>query len=649
MLTNQIHYPLLGQLLHGRYQIIQVLSSGAFGQTYIAQDIAQPHKPNCVVKHHRLLYDYPNLLKTSKRILVSEAQMLEKLGSHEQIPQLLACFEENQWLCLVQELIEGQTLSHILPIKREQDRVWQQEEVVDFLQDLLTVLQFVHSQEIIHCDLKPNNIIKRSQDGKYILIDFGSAQHLRQYLHGTLPTSPSTSTIPTLGYLAPEQLAGTTSPSSDIYALGMMAIQALTGLEPSQLPQNWETGAIDWQKLLQDQAFAGDISEELITIIMKMTESDPEVRYQSTTEVMQALKEELTTQSEAIAVLAEIQQSLAQQQVEANNAISTQNVNTATVEKLEVSKSPSEIDKLTSSELMDYGVELIESAFSHISRLPMLMKGMGLGMAVTNLIAISFGVYSLVSTMAAVPELDNLRYASQMYHQGNLFEALSIAESISDESPLYEESRTALRVWQQQWEQAETQFATTQQAFRQQQWFDVLEQGKKVPKIEYWQDQVAPMLEKAHYETEVVAEQSLKKAFQAARKREFNLALYHLEQIHPRTKIGRTIKPKLAEYQQKKEVRATYLLQQAYNLAEKRQFKQAIVYLERIPSQTKAGEVVPQKIAEYQEKQKIRAAYEENLRLTVQNQVVEGEQLNPGDQLREIPLEPQLFAPVNWY
>ncbi|MHC5828687.1 MAG: protein kinase domain-containing protein, partial [Nostoc sp.] len=99
--------------------------------------------------------------------------------------------------------------------------------------DVLGILEFVHSQGVIHCDIKPENLIRRNSDGKLILIDFGSIQSINFEICAELPIYkiPVTS----LGYIPSEQFIGQTQPNSDIYALGMIAIQALTGLEPLQL------------------------------------------------------------------------------------------------------------------------------------------------------------------------------------------------------------------------------------------------------------------------------------------------------------------------------------------------------------------------------------------------------------------------------
>jgi len=95
-LSTSVSHPMLGKLLDGRYQIIDSLGRGGFGQTYIAQDTRRPGNPTCVVKHLKPASSDSECLQIARRLFCSEAEILEKLGYHDQIPRLLAYFEENQ-------------------------------------------------------------------------------------------------------------------------------------------------------------------------------------------------------------------------------------------------------------------------------------------------------------------------------------------------------------------------------------------------------------------------------------------------------------------------------------------------------------------------------------------------------------------------
>jgi serine/threonine protein kinase len=89
-----------GQILSDRYQILHVLGAGGMGQTYVAEDTQRPGNPKCVVKQLKPISNDPNFLATASRLFAVEAETLEKLGKHDQIPQLFAHFErDGEVLC----------------------------------------------------------------------------------------------------------------------------------------------------------------------------------------------------------------------------------------------------------------------------------------------------------------------------------------------------------------------------------------------------------------------------------------------------------------------------------------------------------------------------------------------------------------------
>ncbi|MEH2306847.1 MAG: protein kinase [Nostoc sp.] len=96
-----------GQTIGGRYQILTQLAQGGFGTTFLAQDMQRSGNPQCVVKYFKPLSTDAYTLREAKRLFNQEALTLETLGKHDQIPQLLAHFEENQEFYLVQEFIPG--------------------------------------------------------------------------------------------------------------------------------------------------------------------------------------------------------------------------------------------------------------------------------------------------------------------------------------------------------------------------------------------------------------------------------------------------------------------------------------------------------------------------------------------------------------
>ncbi len=271
---------MLGKLLDGRYQVLQILGGGGFGQTYIAQDTHRPGFPKCVVKHLKPVTRSPEFLKTARRLFTSEAETLEQLGYHDQIPRLLAYFEDNQEFFLVQEFIEGHTLkAELFPNQR-----WTEDQVIQLLQQVLGILEFIHSHNVIHRDIKPDNIIRRQQDGKLVLIDFGAVKQVQTQLLTIAGHTGATIIIGTPGYMSTEQGQGKPRPNSDIYSLGIIAIQSLTGLHPINFEEDPDTGEISWQH-------QANVSSELASVLSKMVLHHFKQRYQSAAEVLHVLKD----------------------------------------------------------------------------------------------------------------------------------------------------------------------------------------------------------------------------------------------------------------------------------------------------------------------------------------------------------------------
>ncbi|MBV6627727.1 MAG: protein kinase [Rivularia sp. (in: Bacteria)] len=273
---------MIGKLLDYRYKIIKVLATGGFGENYIAEDTKRPGNPICVVKHLKPTSTESKVFDTAKRLFQSEAETLEKLGNHDQIPRLLAYFDENHEFFLVQEFIEGHPLTDELETRQR----WNENQVIQMLVSVLSVLEFVHSQGVIHRDIKPDNIIRRYSDGKLVLVDFGAVKQLRaSYGLGSLQgvQNPSaTVAIGTPGYMPTEQGQGRPRHNSDIYSLGIIAIQALTGIAPMDLPEDPQTGELLWENLVP-------VSRELTEVLNMMVRYHFKERYQNATEALEAL------------------------------------------------------------------------------------------------------------------------------------------------------------------------------------------------------------------------------------------------------------------------------------------------------------------------------------------------------------------------
>jgi serine/threonine-protein kinase len=274
-------------LLLGRYQLVRNLGSGGFGQTFLARDIHLPGKPLCVVKQLKTEISASNL-ETAKRLFDREAEMLYKLGSHDRIPRLLAHFQQDQKFLLVQELIEGHTIDKELIAGKP----WSEEAVKIFLEDTLQVLAFVHQQNVIHRDIKPANLIRRNKDSKIVLIDFGAVKEV------SVQNTSLTVAIGSPGYMAPEQQAFKPKYCSDIYALGMICLQALTGLAVYDFLPNVHSGEYTYAELEADNRSLSKILQKRTTIssdlekfINTMVRRDYRQRYQTASEALQALEQ----------------------------------------------------------------------------------------------------------------------------------------------------------------------------------------------------------------------------------------------------------------------------------------------------------------------------------------------------------------------
>jgi len=264
-------------IIGGRYEIIRKLGEGTFGITSLASDRHIPGHPHCVVKQLKLSSFPTSLLPKMLNAFNREAEVLGKLGSHNQIPQLLAHFEENQQFYLVQEYIEGQELSEEFTAGTQ----WTEEQAIALLREILEVLVHVQEHKAIHRDLKPANMMRR-QDGKLVLIDFGAVKEIGSQILNSQGQVPSTMIIGTPGYMPIEQFNGRPNLCSDIYAVGIIAIQALTGIHPLHLGED-----ANHEVVWRDRA--PQVGDRLADIIDKMVRHHAGDRYQYAAEALQAL------------------------------------------------------------------------------------------------------------------------------------------------------------------------------------------------------------------------------------------------------------------------------------------------------------------------------------------------------------------------
>jgi serine/threonine-protein kinase len=276
-----------GMLIANRYLLNRVLGQGGFGRTYLAYD---QHCFNkfCVLKEFLPDLIATSCLQKSRDLFEREARILYQI-SHYQIPKFLACFEDNGRLFLVQEYVDGKNYSNLLRERLVQTgQAFTEVEIIQWLQQLLPVLDYIHQHGIIHRDISPDNIIFDSEKNLPVLIDFGVGKQGVE-LSGQMTAGNSEqayvnykSMVGKVGYAPHEQIRmGHCSPSSDLYALGVTAIVLLTGKAPQELLDRY---SLEW--LWQDYK---PVSPGLAQILNKMLADRPRERYHSALEVIEAM------------------------------------------------------------------------------------------------------------------------------------------------------------------------------------------------------------------------------------------------------------------------------------------------------------------------------------------------------------------------
>jgi len=282
-----------------RFKIIRRLGRGGFGTTYLATDLetdlvadlVPADAPNqneglpCVIKQLKYKIQSEQTLATSpkaafiqeriQRRFQRETRMMARLGRHGQIPCLLDHFIEDDQFYLVQEHIPGQTISQEIA----QSGIKTEAEVKQFLSEMLPILRYIHRQNLLHLDIKPSNIIRRSSDDQLVLIDFGA---VRQYPDNSLSNVTERGSG-TIGFSPSEQLAGKPTPASDIYALGVTCLYLLTKTSPLDLAISPQGQNLRWQESVQ-------VSPHFTRILAKMLHPDHTRRFQSIEELDRAMK-----------------------------------------------------------------------------------------------------------------------------------------------------------------------------------------------------------------------------------------------------------------------------------------------------------------------------------------------------------------------
>jgi serine/threonine protein kinase len=275
-----------GTLIDNRYTIQKLLGQGGLGRTYLAFDTRRFNEP-CVLKEFAPIGTGESGLEKCRDLFKREAKILHQL-QHPQIPKFLACFEGDGRLFLVQEYVDGQTYSKLLQKLQKQGRNFSQDEIINWLKNLLLILEYIHEHNIIHRDISPDNVMLPDNKNLPVLIDFGVGKQIAGELNNTINSDQATfvgkmSLVGKVGYAPREQISlGLCSPSSDLYALGVTAVVLLTGRDPSLLMDQY---SLEWKWHLYT-----DVSDAFAEVLDKMLADTPKKRYQTAKEVLTDLQ-----------------------------------------------------------------------------------------------------------------------------------------------------------------------------------------------------------------------------------------------------------------------------------------------------------------------------------------------------------------------
>ena len=270
----------IGSILEKRYRILRELGHGSFGRTYLAEDINR-YNEQCVLKEFAPQVLSVSDLRKAQELFEREAGMLYKL-QHPQIPR----FRELIWvnlgikdsLFLVQDYIAGQTYWDLL----KSGKRFTEAEVIKLLLQILPVLEYIHSQNILHRDISPDNLIERSADKLPFLIDFGCVKQMAANALSQSTGLPGT-IVGKNGYAPEEQMAqGRVSPGSDLYALGVTALVLLTGAEPQELYNSFD-GKWCWRDKVS-------VGSDLGALLDKMLAYRSRDRYSCAAEIIPILR-----------------------------------------------------------------------------------------------------------------------------------------------------------------------------------------------------------------------------------------------------------------------------------------------------------------------------------------------------------------------
>lgn len=258
----------VGQVIDDKYEILKLIGKGGMSKVYLAMD-KRLNKQWAIKEIEKRARDKNNEIVIQSAI--AEANLIKKLD-HPAIVRIVDIIDNGDVIYIIEDYIEGETLSSLLETKGAQP----QELVIEWSMQICQALEYLHTRKppIIYRDMKPANVMIKP-DGNVKVIDFGIA---REYKDHSLADTVS---LGTRGYAAPEQFGGKgqTDARTDVYCLGVTMYHLLTGQNPCEPPY----------EIYPIRHWNPQLSAGLEAIIQKCTQLNPNDRYQSCAELLYAL------------------------------------------------------------------------------------------------------------------------------------------------------------------------------------------------------------------------------------------------------------------------------------------------------------------------------------------------------------------------
>lgn len=276
---------LIGQVILGQYRVDRFIASGGMGTVYKVWDLKRNVSLAMKVLHADFAED-PSTFKYFKR----EANALQKLR-HPNVVPFYGLFQFEEGAFILEHYINGPSLRDVL---KKHPKGLPLTETLAYMQALCAALGYAHANGVVHCDIKPGNVMMDS-GGHIYLADFGIARHAES-------TSTTIAGAGTPSYMAPEQIqSALVTPATDIYALGVLFFELLTGQRPFRGDEQASSGTSKTSGERVRYAHLNlappdprnlnpNIPPAIVAILFKCLEKDPPKRYQTTTDLLSALQ-----------------------------------------------------------------------------------------------------------------------------------------------------------------------------------------------------------------------------------------------------------------------------------------------------------------------------------------------------------------------